>query len=319
MTDATDEIQFPENQQSEKVEETDTEDANPGGRAGETVGIGVAGTFNLIGLSIFNFFAAFFRVLPGARHLWRGVAKMALYNHYKKHGGDRTGLTHRPNGQIELEPVKWDPAEDELKKEPGYQSVRRDKTFAAGASGRADVRLGKTPIVLLDEDFATKGSMIESRVMEAIELDKDRPLFTNPEIRKVEVDAQALSGQQPVADGGFAERDLGDELTSYYVDDEGVLEDTLIDIGTGDAWDGQAVSFDRFTDKFAEQAPTERLQMAETRGYLAGMDPDKHRSLMLKIMLIGAAVALGGLIGPELINALFGGGGGGGSALGGVL
>lgn len=305
-----------ESRAAEPVDD-DADASKPGAAAGEAAGRAATSGMKALLLAPWAFITAMLRVMPGSRHIWRGLAKACLKQHYRNHGGDRTGLTYRPNGQVELEPVKWDPGEDDLKTEPGYQSVRRDKTFAAGADGRADERLGKVPIVLLDEDFATKGSMIESRVMEAIELDNDRRLFSDPTITKVEVDYDGQRSPQAVADGGVAAGEIGEnQMTTYRVEEPGELADVLVDIGSGEGFDGQAVSFDRFTDKFEERAPTERLQMAEQRGYLAGMDPSAQKGFVLKVMLIAAAVAIAGLIGPELIGALFGGGGGG--SLGGL-
>jgi len=121
------------------------------------------------------------------------------------------------------------------------------------------------------------------------------------------LDASA-GGQQAVADGGVG-------ITDIQFDPRGspIFEDEIIELG-GDDYDGQAVSFNKVRELWLEQTSTEEMSMQEERGFLAGRSRKDMKRWALKILIIGGLVALGGLIGPELVQAAFGGGGGGGES-----
>jgi hypothetical protein len=250
---------------------------------------------------------AVFRLLPFGARFWKRLAERSLYYYHKRSGGDRLALEKRPNGQIELTPVKWRPPEtlDELEDRPGWKAKGKDKVWEPVAEGQTGGRIGKTPVVPVDAQSWRDSSWAEASVAEAVDLDRWRPLF-NVEAAdlRATVDMQGQGGQA-VADGGVAN-------VEFDARDSPVFEDAIIDISSPDEYDGKAISWWKVKELYGEKTTTDEMQKQEDRGFLAGRSKENLKSWMLKILLIGGAVAVAGLIGPELISGLLGGGGGGG-------
>jgi hypothetical protein len=253
---------------------------------------------------------AVFRLMPFGARFWKRLAERSLYYYHKRSGGDRLALEKRPNGQIELTPVKWRPPEtlDELEERPGWKAKGKDKVWEPTAEGQTGARIGKTPVVPVDAQSWRDSSWAEASVAEAIDLDRWRPLF-NVEAAdlRATVDMQGQGGQA-VADGGVANVEFDPR-------DSPVFEDAIIDISSAEEYDGKAISWWKVKELYGEKTTTDEMQKQEDRGFLAGRSKENLKSWMLKILLIGGAVAVAGLIGPELISGLLGGGGGGGGSI----
>ena len=114
----------------------------------------------------------------------------------------------------------------------------------------------------------------------------------------------AADGGAAVADGGTPELELGSPGQW--------AGDAVVDLGSGDGYDGMRVSFRKATEWMAEQTTTQEMQMQEDRGYIRGLAGGDRPSLT-KLLLICAAIILGSFliafVGPEIAG---GGGGGGG-------
>jgi hypothetical protein len=107
------------------------------------------------------------------------------------------------------------------------------------------------------------------------------------------------------ADGGYQQAEIHPRSMPVY-------QDEVIQLNSDDHA-GQAVSFRKYREMFLESTTTEEMSLTEDRAFLAGRSKQDMKGFALKIMIIAAVVAIAGLIGKELIGALFGGGGGGGS------
>jgi hypothetical protein len=260
------------------------------------------------GAATATFFGRLLSPVPFSGRIWRGMAKRGLYNYYRTSGADRIGLELGPNGKMQLTPVKWLSAEaSEEGERAGWHAKGRDESWKATTLGQNGPRLGKTPLVALDTESWKATSILEARVAEAVDQGETRPLYRVDEgefTAKVDMD-DPTGDMQAVADGGagVTEREFKPKSSP-------IFRDMIIDLGS-DEYDGQAVSWWKTKELLAETTTQEEMANQETRGELMGRSRDELKSMIIKVMLIGGAVALGGLVGPELVAALFGNGGGG--------
>jgi len=92
----------------------------------------------------------------------------------------------------------------------------------------------------------------------------------------------------------------------------------VVDLDSGDAYDGMRVDFRKASDWAFEQTTTEEMQMQEDRGYLRGQLSASDGPSVTKLLLLCAAIILGALAIIELGPLLLSGGGGGSSGSGGI-
>jgi hypothetical protein len=321
----------------EEVPEVRSPAANPRGERPEDVGADAADSVwrpvGLIGRALAGFASRsaylLLRVTPYSHRFWKNLALTSLQNYHKRAGGDRVGLEAAPNG-LRLTPVKWRDAIEELDDQPGWKAKGRDKVWEASAVNSGGTRLGKTPIVPLDSDATTAGSMLECRLSDAIDKGRMRELYRADDgVFRAEIDytgVDAPGGDTAMADGGASQPQV---FREFDPGESPIFEDMLIDIGSGEGFDGSAISFETYQELQKETTTSEQMKQQEVRGYLAGKYHDNKD--WIKLFLIAAGLAGLGLVAPylpNLISALFGGGGGGGgggsiipfaiSALGGV-
>lgn len=251
------------------------------------------------------------------KKVWKNLSLVFLHRYHKLMGGDRIGLDFRPNGKAEFVPVKWLPPEavDEEQK-PGWKAKDRDKTWTPTTMGRNGSRLGKTPVVPLDSDTWRATSILEARIAEAVDQGQHRPLYR---VDEAEMTA-TIDMQDPTAAGG-AVADGGAVVTNreFNPRTSPIFEDIIIDLNAGEGYDGSAISFWKSQELMAETTATEEMTNQEHRGFLAGRSGKDITKLAVKLMIIAGIIAGLGLIGPELVTALFAGGGGGGGGGGGMI
>jgi hypothetical protein len=243
------------------------------------------------------------KLIPRQSTLFRKLALNSIKQYHKRAGGDALAIDARAGQQLDLTPVKFRSAgECEEGEKPGWVAKDGTKTWNAASEGRVVDYLNNTPIVALDRDSHVECGWLRPRIAEAIELDNYDGLYTNPQLNLV-ADATASNGQA-VADGGTPELELGSPGQW--------AGDALVDLDSGDGYDGMRVSFRKATEWMSEQTTTQEMQMQEDRGYIRGLAGGDTPSIT-KLLLICAAIILGGFaiafIGPELVG---GGGGGGG-------
>lgn len=265
----------------------------------------IAGLFATVGKIIMGVLAGLTRPIPllGTK-LWKSVTMSGLKHYHKAAGGDRVGLEVRPNG-MELTPVKWrGPSQTTMEEKPGWKAKGRDKVWK-DATDDAGLRLGKVPVIPLDSESWRAHSTYEARLAEAVDQGKTREVYDVSEAELyAEVDMSGANGAGAVADGGVD--------VQFRPRDSPVFQDTIIELG-GDDFDGQVVSWDKAKELAVERTATEEMAQQEERGFLAGRSKQDMKSFVWKVLLVAGGIALGGLVGPELIAALFGGGGGGAS------
>ena len=243
------------------------------------------------------------KLIPRQSRLFRKLALNSIKQYYKRSGGDALAIDAKAGQQLDLTPVQYRAAgECDEGEKPGWVAKDGNKTWNAASEGRVVDYLNNTPIVALDRDAHVECGWLRPRIAEAIELDNYDGLYTNPQLQLV-ADATQSNGQA-VADGGTPELELGSPGQW--------AGDAVVDLGSGDGYDGMRVSFRKATEWMAEQTTTQEMQMQEDRGYIRGLAGGDRPSLT-KLLLICAAIILGSFliafVGPEIAG---GGGGGGG-------
>lgn len=297
------------------------ETANSGERLANGIRGGTGKIATTLGGGITSFVGNLTRPIPFSSKLWGGLLQRSLYNYYKAAGGDRLGLEAKPSGKIEFTPVKWQSAEEvDEDTKPGWSAKGREKVWRATTLGQSAPRIGKTPVIPLDTESWRATSILEARVAEAVDLGDLRPLYHDPDGQlEAEITYQptgdGAAGTQAVADGG-GQAAVTDR--AYNPGDMPIFEDMIIDLGSQD-YDGQAVSWLKAKELMLETTTQEEMSNQEARGLIAGRSRDDMMAFAKRIFLYAALVALGGLIGPEVVSAVLGGGGAGGGGGGGII
>jgi len=288
------------------------------GRLGQAIVGGLRWTGDAIAKNTLGFIYALSAFFPIIRErFWRKFAHRTLYLYHKRAGGDALGFEAINQEKGRITPVKAKPAEMcEDDERPGWSAKNREKTWAFNDFGASALRVGKVPIVPLDTDSWKATSFAEVRIAEAIDAGKTRPVYDvsgaelTAEVDIATVDGRAGGAGSAVADGGQPEITNIRERT-FEPRASPIFKDMLVDMGSDD-YDGKAISFWKSKELWLESTTTDEMRRQEQRGFLAGRANDDWKRWALKIILIGAALGLGGLMGPELVTAVFGGGGGGG-------
>jgi hypothetical protein len=249
------------------------------------------------------------RLVPYGGRFWKALAVMSVERYHRVAGGDAVGVNLKQSGKVDLEPVAYRPADIEDQKRAGWQAAGRDKAWEASADGREVDRLGKAPVVFLDESASQRATAVEARVAEAIDLGRFREVLDaqNVQVVKEIVMPEAGDGQgdAAVADGGTVEENT--RLEDATID---AIQDVIVDITPDGDYDGQAISMRKVKETYRQKADGEKMEEAKTYGYLAGMSMHDNRGMVIKILLIALAMIMAATMGPTLIQVLFGGGGG---------
>jgi hypothetical protein len=236
-------------------------------------------------------------------------AVVALQRYWKKSGGDAIGLKgNDQSNTAELAPVKYDEGLGDQEDQPGWRVKGEDRTFAPAHAG-GPIRLGKTPILPINEDERRAGSWLECNVTEAIADGQMAELYDvgSADLRAT-IDYAAGSAPA-MSDGGMAVTDM-----EFNPRESPVFKDTIIDLTSPQDYDGRAMSWWKYADHDPTKTTPEALDNAEQRGMLAGLAGQDNKDMIVKIMLIAAGCIIGGIAAPHLpeIVRIFAGGGGGG-------
>lgn len=270
--------------------------------------------------ALVRFITGFGSVIPFRTRFMKKLFYRSAWKYHKFEGGDALAMRARPNGQIEPTPVKWVDAvrpveelEDGESKKPGWSVKNSPRTFGAGSEGRNVDWMGRTPVILLDDDNPERFETLDARVSEALE-DPDRvdALFESADINVTGVidqrayDPDAASNGEALADGGQPQvKDNYDVIFGSIARSR--LKDKLIDVSSGDGLDGMRVSWRKVQHQRYETASTEEMHNQEVRGYLAGKaDDDDKSDLVKKLALYFILGILGFLalifLGPQLVG-----------------
>lgn len=260
--------------------------------------------------------------LMGVREtMFKRMFTKALENYHKTAGGDAVGINAQENQKVDLEPVLYrSPEECEEGEKPGWHVKGRDKVWKPTEEGSVDY-LGRTPVVNLEDDAHVESGWLKPRIGHAIELDQYQPVFTNPTFKSVfDVGSGQQANPNALADGGqeagpqqeldrWAQQHLG----GLELDQPGIFSgETLIDLDSGDGYDGMRISASKASEWQAEHAASEQMQMQEDRGYLRGLAHGDDGPSVLKLLLVCAGIILGVLALVFVVPELLGGSSSGG-------
>jgi hypothetical protein len=264
--------------------------------------------------------AAAVSVLPkpllGVREtLFRRLTLKSLKNYHKTGGGDALGLIAEPGQNIDIRPIKYrSEKECDDHERPGWVEKGSDKVWHAGAEGRVVDYIGDTPVVALERDSHVEAGWLKPRIGQAVELDNYDSVFVNPKfdtevVGNIDLDAGVSTNGNAVADGGQG-------VVNVEVEDMGTYAGAeVVDLDSGDGYDGMRVDFRKASAWAFETTATEEMQMQQERGRLMGMMSGENGPSVAKLLLICAAIILGTLLivfaVPEFLSNGGGGGGGG--------
>ena len=252
------------------------------------------------------------KVVPKRGTIYRKLFGASLKQYHKVGGGDALGLIAEPGQSLDLRPVKYRaPKECEEGERPGWVEKGGDKVWHAGSEGRVVDYIGNVPIVALERDGHVEAGWLKPRIGQAIELDNYQGVFTNPEINP---DVVADLSVEKAADTNGALADGGAGIVDVSLSDMGNYAGAeVVDLDSGDAYDGMRVDFRKASEWAFEQTTTEAMQMQEDRGYLRGQLSASEGPSTVKILLICAGIILGALGIVEVLPVLLSSGGGGGA------
>lgn len=272
----------------------------------------VDSTGSTLGNGLATFFGQLLSPVPFSSKIWGGMANRGLYNYYRTSGADAIGLEAGPNGRIKLTPIRWKgPEQCSEEERPGWHAKGSGNSWKPTTLGQQTFRVGKTPVVPLDTESWRATNILEARVAEAVDQGETRPLYRVDEAElEATIDTTPATGGAgaAVADGGQGMQIAGRQFNPRH---SPIFEDMIVDLGSED-YDGQAVSWRKTSELLHETTTQEEMANQHKRGELMGRSRDDMLGFAKRIFLYAALVALGGLIGPEIVSAVLGGGGGGG-------
>lgn len=254
------------------------------------------------------------KIVPKRGTIYRKLFGASLKQYHKVGGGDALGLIAEPGQQLDLRPIKYRaPKECGEGERPGWVEKGGDKVWHAGSEGRVVDYIGNVPIVALERDGHVEAGWLKPRIGQAIELDNYQGVFTNPEIN---ADVVADLSVENAADTNGALTDGGGGVVDVALSDIGNYAGAeVVDLDSGDAYDGMRVDFRKASEWAFEQTTTEAMQMQEDRGYLRGQISASEGPSTMKLLLVCAGIILGALGIVEVLPVLLSGGGGGGGGI----
>jgi len=247
------------------------------------------------------------------------MALTSLKHYYKRSPGDAIGIESRPGQKMDFVPVKYKPPEaTEEEERGGWHLKGSDRTYDAGPDGQSVSFIdGSVPSVLLHSDASMETGWLSPRIGQAIELDNYAPVFVGPRLQpkqpqQQQADESAKNGA--VADGGTSVPVQTPTVDRYDMIDPGSFSgDNVVDLSPEGDHDGMRISLSKAKEWFAESADSEKMQMQEERGYLAGLansdETDAKRIFLYAVIFCIAVIAIV-VLGPKLA-----GGGGGGAGI----
>ena len=252
------------------------------------------------------------KLIPKQSVLFRKLALNSIKQYHKRAGGDALAIDAKAGQQLDLTPVKYRAAgECDDGEKPGWVAKDGTKTWSAASEGRVVDYLNNTPVVALDRDSHVECGWLRPRIAEAVELDQYNAVYKNAQLTGIAPVVPELNDNGALADGGQIDpRDIGLEPANVGQ----WAGDALVDLDSGDGYDGMRISFRKASEWMSQQTTTQEMQMQEDRGYIRGLANGDSGPSVFKLLLLCAAIILGTLgivlLGPELV-----GGGGGGASI----
>jgi len=273
---------------------------------GGTIGAFFGWVVEGLAVAFTGFLREFTTFVPFGPRLWRGIMLSAAYQYQKSSGADALALSHYQKSVLP-EPVSYELPE-KAGDRPGWKVHGSERHYDGATGGKEVMRLGRASVVLVDVDDPFSVTPFQARFSEALELDKVRPLIApGAELKQVivEVFDERTADGDPVADGGEHVRRAESEVTLDPFSVE-AFEGDIVDLSSQEGSDGMYVMAKKVMDTYQETSSVEEMRRQEERGLAAVLDKSELRAFMWKVFLVGSAVAALGLVGKELVYALFG-------------
>jgi hypothetical protein len=254
-------------------------------------------------------------VLPGSWRIYHKINQWSAYRMQKAAGADGVANVLLENGHEDLRPAKWVRGDADEKEGAGWKIKGLDgRRYDGAVDGRSTTRYGKADMLHLLSDGAEVASWAEPAMDNAIQLGRERYLFRDAQMLHVQVEGDQQP-RQALADGGARQSHIS-------VEQPGVAQDCLIPVSSRAGYDGQMVSWNRYTTLKEENADQDKIRDAKNAAWTAAKLDDIEGMDILKWMIIigiWSAILLFHQDIGAAISGLTSGGGGGGGAVGNAL
>lgn len=272
-------------------------------RVGNRIGGAIAGAIGSVMINISLFFS---RLMPFSHRFWSAMIKAGYRGIKSKGGADYVGHVIE-QGRLYHRPVTYKTETEGPTDDPRFVDNHGNEWKAPDESTTTNM-VGKVPTMWASAKSNQAGNHVQAEVAEVLDVGGGAPLTQDATVNKITVDAQSMD-QGAVADGGYQT-----QQEHVSVQDPGALSDYLVDLNQGleDAA-GRVVSMEKYYETYPSQVDPEEMEQQHLMGRLAEKDPGADRAFIIKIMLIVLGIIALVMLGPGLVDALFGGGGGGGS------
>jgi hypothetical protein len=259
------------------------------------------------------------RVVPRGELLWRKVARLGLWRYQQASGANAVGIETIEN-QARLRPLVKAQADLEEGRAAGWRVKGDDGQPYLDPEGGRTKRLGGADILWLDPDHPVPPASWQSRYSVALMLDQKWRVFKNAtvEVKQVFDLPEGGGGDwEAVADGGHVDPAALDQedvaaREEISIRDPGSFDRALVDLSAPEGYAGYILDPERAATVQVEEVSTDDLQLAETRGLLAGMLEDDASGLLFKLFVAAALFVLGGWLAPSVMSSVAGSGGGSG-------
>lgn len=266
----------------------------------------------------------FVRILPPSWRIYRKLARWSTYQMQKAANADAVANIRLQSGKEDLLPAAWVNGSEDDKDGSGWKVKGiDDRRYDPSVNEQDTQRFGKADLLHVDVDATEVGTWAEARMDAAIQADRERYLFRDAVVRAVfDVGSGPAPGDGALADGGLSMDQLDQFSYRMSVEQPGIHEDTLVPVNSPEGYDGQVVSFNRYSTLKEEQSGQEKVRDAKNQAWAAAKLDDIGGVDYLKwALIIGGWSAL--LLFKDAIAAaiagIAGGGGGAGGAVGGAV
>jgi hypothetical protein len=235
--------------------------------------------------------SGFIQVLPASWKVYHKIHTWSAYRMQKAASADAVANVRHPNSKEDMLPAKLVESGEEDKSRGGWKvKGLGDKRYQTGVRGGATNRFGKADLIHINEDDVEQGSWAECVIDSALQLDREKYLFRNATVNAhQEMTIQPGGAGQARADGGTADPRVVDKETFVTAQEPGMLEDAVIPLTSEEGFDGQAISWNQYSQIKNEKADQDIVTDAKNSGWLAAKLEDNTERDLIK-MGIGLAI-----------------------------
>jgi len=243
--------------------------------------------------------------IPFQTRLWKWWLKTGYRGLLKATGGDAINHTYRPNGKVDIEPIRYEAGATEDGDPLWITPDRRDWWVPSGEGPATGP--GRVPLTWGSSDYYALSDELQARTDMGFRLGDHGPIYREASFDVINMSYEEAAQPEAATDGGTPGTVVGQDLR---LSQAGVLDDYYVDLSDTDR---RILSLWGYKNTHPERMGSEEHDMAEWRGYQAAKEEDGPD--MLKILIVAGAIIV--LTVAAVMFFTGGGGGGGGVSIGG--